>query len=211
MSFVWRHEYLRPLLICGIAWNISWFVMHAAYVPHAMTRLGLTASGVGLTLGCYGVGMVLGAWFAPALMRRVRLGRVILIGPLVSMLAASIMALSAFWPQAALAAVSFFLFGAGPILWTVSTTTLRQAVTPNDRLARVGAVFLTANAGARPVGALLGASVGVVLNDTDAITACLLLAAVGYLVQGVWIAASRVRELGGLPASPSAHRPQHTP
>ena len=61
-------------------------------------------------------------------------------------------------PSPALAALAFFLFGAGPILWTIATTTLRQAVTPNAMLGRVSAVILTATFGARPVGALIGAA-----------------------------------------------------
>lgn len=51
----------------------------------------------------------------------------------------------------ALAGLSFFLFGAGPILWTISSTTLRQTVTPQALLGRVSAMFLTVNMGARPL------------------------------------------------------------
>jgi hypothetical protein len=43
-QFVWRHEYLRkPMLLTGIAWNIAWFVLQAAYVPYAVRVLGLNA------------------------------------------------------------------------------------------------------------------------------------------------------------------------
>lgn len=203
MHFVWRHALLRPVFLCAVVWNISWFVLQAAFVPHAMTRLQLGASGVGTTLALFGVGMVLGALAAPTLMRRLPFGRVVLIGPATSVVAGALMAASAFWPQPALAALSFFLFGAGPIVWTVSTTTLRQTVTHNERLGRVGALFLTANAGARPLGAALGALVGTLLGgtgDARAITACLLIAAAGYVLQFVLIAASAMPRLRDLPA-----------
>lgn len=201
MRFVWQHALLRPILLCAVVWNISWFVLQAAYVPHAMTRLGLGSTGVGVTLACYGIGMVLGALVAPRLMRAWPFGRVILLGPASSVLAASLMAASAFWPWPALAGLSFFVFGAGPIVWTVSTTTLRQTVTRNDRLGRVGALFLTANAGARPLGAALGALVGTALGAQRAMTACLLIAAFGYLLQALVIFGSAVRELQDLPAA----------
>ncbi len=58
-----------------------------------------------------------------------------------------------------LAGLSFFLMGAGPIVWVVSTTTLRQTVTPNHLLGRVSAINSLAY-GARPVGAGLGAVIG---------------------------------------------------
>jgi predicted MFS family arabinose efflux permease len=209
MHFVWQHALLRPILLCAVIWNLSWFVLQAAYVPHAMTRLQLGASGVGTTLALYGVGMVLGALLAPALMRNLPFGRVVLIGPATSVLAAALMAISAFRPQPWWAALSLFLFGAGPIVWTVSTTTLRQTVTHNQRLGRVGALFLTANAGARPLGAALGAMVGTVLGGTDdgpAITACLLLAAFGYGLQFLMILCSAVRKLQELPPAAEAAR-----
>ena len=38
----WQHALLRPILLTAVAWNISWFVLQAAYVPYAMRVLGLT-------------------------------------------------------------------------------------------------------------------------------------------------------------------------
>lgn len=202
MQFVWQHRLLRPILLCAVVWNLSWFVLQAAYVPHAMSTLRLGASGVGTTLALYGAGMVLGALAAPRLMRSLPFGRVVLIGPAMSVLSAALMLTSAFWPQAWVAALSFFLFGAGPIVWTVSTTTLRQTVTRNERLGRVGALFLTANAGARPLGAALGALVGMWMgggSNARAITACLVLSFLGFVLQFILIYASNVRTMNELP------------
>ena len=58
-----------------------------------------------------------------------------------------------------LASLGFFLLGAGPILWVISTTTLRQSVTPPSLLGRVSAINIMSY-GARPVGAALGALIG---------------------------------------------------
>ena len=79
-AMVWRNPLLRPIVLTAVAWNISWFVMQAAYVPYAVRSLGLSASGVGFTLASFGVGMVVGV----------------------------------------LAALAFFCFGVGPIIWTIS-------------------------------------------------------------------------------------------
>jgi predicted MFS family arabinose efflux permease len=156
-----------------------------------MHNLGLSAAGVGFTLAAYGVGMVLGALTAGRVIRALPYGAAVMLGPLVSVLAAGVMAASTLWPWPALAAVSFFLFGAGPILWTISSTTLRQHLTPHDLLGRVGAIFLTVNAGARPVGALIGAWVGA----RHGAAACLWLALAGFVVQAWVISASPVRSL----------------
>ena len=110
------------------------------------------------------------------------------------------MASSAWWPWPVLAGLSYFLFGLGPIIWTVSTTTLRQTVTRNDQLGRVGSIFLTANAGARPLGAAAGALIGTLLAPQAAMTACLVIAALGFALQAAVIIVSKVRDLSDLPA-----------
>ncbi len=144
----------------AVVWNISWFVLQAAYVPYAMRHLGLDAGGVGLTLGCYGAGMLIGATLAARAARSLPFGAAVLLGPLMSVWAAAAMLASWWWPHAAWAALSFVLFGAGPLVWTVTTTTLRQTLVPARVLGQVSAIFLTVNTGARPLGAALGGVIG---------------------------------------------------
>jgi predicted MFS family arabinose efflux permease len=165
-----------------------------------MTHLGLGARGVGVTLALYGIGMVCGALAAPRLMGWLSFGQTIVLGPLVSVAAASVMAATLVWPQPGLAALSFFLFGAGPLVWTVSSTTLRQTLTPAPMLGRVGAIFLTVNAGARPLGAALGAAVASLAGPEQAALWCLLIALAGFVLQAAVITASAVRPLRRLPA-----------
>ena len=109
----------------------------AAFVPHAAKTLDLSAAEIGLTLGVYGVGMIIGALAAPAILRALRFGVVTSIGPVFGALAALVMASTVVWPLPALAVLSFFLLGVGPILWVITTATLRQRVTPGDLLGRV--------------------------------------------------------------------------
>ena len=194
---VWREPLLRPILLTAAAWNTAWFVLQAIYVPYAMRFLGLNASGVGLTLAAYGAGMVSGALLAPAVLRRLRFGHAVLVGPVVSVLASATMVATVQWRSGGLAALAFFLFGVGPILWTISSTTLRQTVTPSLMLGRVSAIFLTVNAGARPVGAALGGVIGASWGET----ACLVVALGGFTLQAGFIVASKVRVLKALPTA----------
>jgi predicted MFS family arabinose efflux permease len=193
---VWHHALLRPILLTAVAWNIAWFVLQAAYVPYAMKTLGLGAQGVGITLASYGVGMVLGALAAPRIMAAMRYGHVVVVGPICSVLASATMVATLMWPTGALACTSFFLFGVGPILWTISSTTLRQTVTPTAMLGRVSAIFLAVNTGARPLGAALGGLVGEHWGEP----ACLVLSLLCFAVQAAVILASPVRRLQSLPA-----------
>lgn len=192
---VWGHALLRPILLTAVAWNVAWFVLQAAYVPYAMRTLGLDAAGVGLTLAAYGGGMVAGALLAPRIVAWLSFGPAIVFGPVVSVAAMAVMAATLGWPNGALAGLSFFLFGFGPIVWTITSTTLRQTVTPGAMLGRVSALFLTVNTGARPLGAALGGLVGARWGEA----ACLWLALAGFALQLAVIAASPVRTLARLP------------
>ena len=197
---VWQHRLLRPILLTAVAWNLSWFVLQAAYVPYAMRSLGLDAGAVGLTLASYGAGMVMGALAAPRVLTAMPFGRVVVLGPAVSVAAMATMVATLVWPSGWLAGAAFVLFGAGPILWTISSTTLRQTVTPPAMLGRVSAIFLTVNMGARPLGAALGGVVGEVWGAPT----CLWLALGGFAVQALLISQSPVRGLRRLPQGEAA-------
>jgi predicted MFS family arabinose efflux permease len=194
-KWVWKSDLLRPIVFCSIAWNISWFMLQAAYVPYAIHDLGLDASGVGVTLACYGVGMIVGALLAPRVVGLLPFGQAILLGPYFSVLAAFTMALTLFWPHGWLAALSYFLFGAGPIIWTITSTTLRQTVTPRAMIGRVTSINIVVSTGARPLGAALGGVVGV----NFPVSVSLWCVVLGFGLQAVIISASKVRTLKRLP------------
>ena len=158
-SFVLHHALLRPVFVTQFIFNTGSFLVLAVFVPYAVRRLGLSATGVGTTLAMYGVGMVVGALAATRVMKRLAFGTVIGLGPVTGFVAAIVMAITTFVPAPWLAGLSFFLLGVGPILWVISTTTLRQSVTPPRLLGRVSAINILSY-GARPLGSALGAIVG---------------------------------------------------
>ena len=189
-AFTFRHALLLPILITQFVFNTAFFVLQAVYVPYAVHRLGLSASGVGITLAIYGVGMVVGALLAGRAIRALPFGVVIVIGPIAGLAAALVMMSTLWMPTPALAGLSFFLIGVGPIMWTISTTTLRQMVTPERLLGRVSAINI-AMYGSRPLGAAIGALVGGLYGAETA----LVVAAAGFLIQALVILASPVRRL----------------
>jgi predicted MFS family arabinose efflux permease len=158
-AFVLHHQLLRPVFITQFIFNTAWFVILAVFVPYAVRRFDLSAAGIGTTLAMYGVGMVVGALLATRVMRQLAFGTVIALGPVTGFVAAAVMALTTIIATPLLAGLSFFLLGVGPILWVISTTTLRQSVTPPRLLGRVSAINIMSY-GARPLGSALGAIVG---------------------------------------------------
>jgi predicted MFS family arabinose efflux permease len=182
--FVLHHPLLRPVFITQVIFNTASFLLLAVFVPYAVRHLGLSATGVGATLAMYGVGMVVGALAATRVMRKLAFGTVIGLGPVTGLVAAAVMALTTIIPSPLLAGLSFFLLGAGPILWVISTATLRQSVTPSSLMGRVSAINILSY-GARPLGSALGATVGGVYGAE----ACLYLAAAIFAVQAlvIWV------------------------
>jgi len=178
VDFVFHHPLLRPVFVTQFIFNTAWFVILAVFVPYAVRHLGLSASGVGTTLAMYGVGMIVGALAATRVMRALPFGVVIGLGPVTGFVASAVIALTTVLPTPLLAGLGFFLLGAGPILWVISTTTLRQSVTPSRLLGRVSAINVLAY-GARPLGAGLGALVGGLWGAE----ACLYVAVLGFGLQ----------------------------
>lgn len=185
LAFVARHPLLRPVFVTQLIFGAAAFMTLAVFVPYAVRRLGLSATGIGVTLAMYGVGMVMGALGAPLAMRRLPFGVVVAVGPVSGLIASLIMALTVWLPSPLLAGLSFILLGIGPIIWVISTTTLRQAVTPPGLLGRVSAINILSY-GARPI----GTAVGAVVSGWYHAEACLLLAVAIFGWQAIVILTS---------------------
>ena len=193
-NFVLHHPLLRPVFVTQFIFNVAFFALLAVFVPYAVRHLQLSAAGVGTILAMYGVGMVIGALAATRVLARLPFGIVVALGPVTGFVAATVMALTIFVPTPLLAALSYFLLGAGPILWVISTTTLRQSVTPPRLLGRVSAINIMSY-GARPLGSALGAIIGGLYGAET----CLYLAAAIFGAQALVILMSPVVALARQP------------
>ena len=192
-DFVLHHPLLRPVFITQFIFNIGWFVILAVFVPYAVRRLELSATGIGVTLAMHGAGMVVGVLFATRLMSRLPFGIVIGLGPVAGFLGACAMALTTLMPTPLFAGLGFFLLGT-TVVWVISTTTLRQSVTPPRLLGRVSAINIMSY-GARPLGSALGAVVGGVYGAE----ACLYVAAAIFGTQALVILLSPAVSLARQP------------
>ncbi len=181
--FVWHHAYLRPMVITAIMFNTAWFGLQGVYVAYAITQLGMTSGQVGATLALYGVGMIVGSRLARLMERRFSTGASILIGPLCAAMGSLLILATLIWPTMVLPALAYLLLGMGPVVWTITTTTLRQSVTPAPMLGRVTALIVTSTGGFRPVGAGLGA-VAYLMGGYELV---LIASTVGFLAQAAFI------------------------
>ena len=196
-KFVAGNALLRAIVCTAVFFNTGFFVVQAVYVPYARSHLGLSAVEVGATLAAYGVGMIAGALSAPKISALLPFGRVLIVGPLCGLAASLTLCVTLFVPSPWIAAAAYFELGFGPILWVISSTTLRQAITPQSMLGRVSALISTATYGSRPVGALIGATLGGAWGARP----CLVMAVAAFAIQAFIIVRSSAAQLDDLPDS----------
>jgi predicted MFS family arabinose efflux permease len=195
------HPLLRPLAAATALSLFGYGMLLSLYVLY-MTRLGLEPVAIGLVVAVGGPAGLLGAVPVRAVARRSALGRT--LGGVLGATAAA----QLFIPLAALAppaAVVPLLMGAGVVGGLVSPIdyvtelSLRQAVTPDRLLARVGATARVVISAAM----LLGGLVGGVLGDATGVLAALVVAALAPVV----LVLSPVRGLRDAPAPVSESSP----
>ena len=170
--------------------NLVFNALFVALIVRARD-LGTSATGIGLMLGGYGLGGVLGSLAAPALHRRLP-GRLILVGTAwawAGLLGLLPLMPSALWLGAVAAAASLL----GPAFNVVLAAHLYR-VTPDELLGRVRSTVRLVAWGAIPVGSLLGGAAA------EALGARLALAVVAVAMLPVAVATSLspgMRELPG--------------
>jgi len=199
IGFIVHNRYLRPIVATAFVFNTAWYLLLGIFAYYAINHLAFSASAVGAALGVFGFGMVAGAFLYPAISRVLGFGRQILLGPICAATAAFLMLATLAAPRQTLDPIvftAFFLFGFGPIVWTISTTSLRQIVTPGGLIARVSSVIMTVTFGARPLGAALGAW----LSAAFGVTSCLIGVAIGFSLQLSIIALSAPARLSSIDA-----------
>jgi len=193
--FCFSQIYLRPMIFTGMLFSISWFILQAVFVSWAISHLGIQPQVLGLVMGAYGVGMVTGATISTFLGRHLTLGWQISLGPLTAFVGSIIMLTTLLYHSPLLPGAAFFLFGAGPVIWSITTTSLRQSVTPNGIMGGVSGIVLVATSGCRPIGALIGTVTASLFN----VQTCLALSTFGFLAQLLVIRLSPVASLRSLP------------
>jgi predicted MFS family arabinose efflux permease len=154
-AFVLGEPILRAIAFCAIAWNSAFFALTAIFAPYAKSELGMSIADIGNAWSVYGVGLLLGSLAAAPMIQHLPTRVMFMFGPVASCVSVVIMLAGAgrdiWWPVA----VGFFGLGFGPMTWLVLQTSVRQIVTPNALLGRVGATITTTIYGVRPIGALM--------------------------------------------------------
>ncbi|MGO1184354.1 MAG: MFS transporter [Micrococcaceae bacterium] len=183
LRWLYLHPRLGPHAVSSHIWFIGSAMMGAVFPALILNELQLGALGLGLAIGCAGVGAVLGTLISNQLGERWGTGRVVVASSLFQPVAVALIALSpavaatrdgpltgaaygspvewpgTLWAAFILAAVGQLLFGFAMGADSPLTMGYQQAVTPDRLIARMSATMRSANRGMIVVGAPLGGAI----------------------------------------------------
>jgi MFS family permease len=184
LSWLWRHDFLRPLAMILGSFNFVGAMYNAVFILFAQEDLHTTVFTFGLLMTGVALGGTLGGLLSAKIIRRFGRSLILtltILGMPVTFIAT---ALSTHWQT-----VCFFsgleMFFA--ILWNVVTVSMRQEIIPDNLLGRVNSAYRFFALGTQPIGALVGGMTvtfcsHVVSRPTALRSPMILAAAIGLLL-----------------------------
>ncbi|MDG4788573.1 MFS transporter [Micromonospora sp. WMMD1102] len=197
LRFVARSQILRSLLLGTTTLNLFNYMFHALFVLYVSTQLGLSPGLLGLVIGVGSIGALLGAAVTGRLVRRFGIGPAALAS-FVLFPAPLVLVPLAGGPTPVVLGALFaaeFLAGLGVMMMDITVGSLQVAATPERLLARVTGAKRTVNYGIRPIGAVLGGTLGAAIG----VRPTLWIATVGAVAGLLWILPTTIPKLRELP------------
>ena len=194
LIFLIKNKYLMPITITAFVFNLSQYLLLSIFAYYVINNLSFTSFAVGASLSLIGLGMLIGSFLYKIISKKINFGFQLSLGPLSAFMASILMFLTLIYSAKILVFVAFFFFGFGPIIWTISTVSLRQLVTPSNMIAKVSSVIMTVTFGARP----LGAAIGVYISANFGVNSCIFAVFLGFLIQLIIILFSKPAKLKNL-------------
>ncbi|MBF9131001.1 MFS transporter [Plantactinospora sp. S1510] len=197
LRFVFRSPILRSTLLGTTTLNLFNYMFHALFVLYVSTELRISPGLLGLVIGVGSVGALLGAALTGRLVRRYGIGPTMILSFVLFPAPLVLVPLADGPTPLILAALVLaeFLAGFGVMMMDITVGSLQTAVIPETLLARVAGAKRTVNYGIRPVGALLGGTLGAWIE----VRPTLWIATVGALAGLLWVLPSPIRKLRDLP------------
>lgn len=211
LRWVYGHTHLAPLAWSTHIWFIGSAILGAVLPTVILNNLRLGALGLGLVIGCSGIGAVIGTTLSTRLGHRWGTGNAMVAARLAQPFAIALVALAPLaaggahagetygsplhWPEElwaafALAAFGQLLFGMAMGVEGPLEMGYQQAVTPDRLIARMSATRRSLNRGMIVIGAPLGGLIATVAGTDTALWA----AAVFLLLASLVLLFSRFRE-----------------
>ena len=196
VGYVFTNRYLRSIAACTGTANLFSNMSGAVLILYLVNQLDLSAGRIGIIFALGNLGVILGAFTAGRLAKRIGIGLTIVISAAVSGLATFAVPLAPqddpFW----VLVIGGLIVGFGVVVYNVNQVGLRQAITPDRMLGRMNATMRLIVWGTIPIGALIGGILGTVFG----LVPVLWVSAIGASLSFLPVLFSPVRTLREIPA-----------
>ena len=156
MCAVFRHAYVRPVLLALMVWSITGGFFTALYTLFCFRTLHLSAITFGAIVAIGGVGSLGGALISRRLVTAIGLGRTLIVSAIISLAGCLLIPLA----RGPMPVVLTLLGGhqlisdCFSVAFVIQAVTLRQTVLPKELLGRANAAVHVCTAGLVPIAAL---------------------------------------------------------
>lgn len=197
MRWIWRTPVMRASLLATATINFFNFVFFALFVLYATRGLHVSAGTLGLVLGVGAIGGLIGSVVAGRIGRQIGVGPSFVLGCVLFPAPLLLVPLADGPRPLVLGMLGAAEFGSGfgVMLLDISIGTIRAAITPERLRARVSGAYQVVNYGVRPIGALVGGTLGSAIG----LRPTLWIATVGALAGVLWLLPSPLPTLRDLP------------
>ncbi|WP_285502010.1 MFS transporter [Actinokineospora sp. NBRC 105648] len=189
LRFVLSDQRLRAIVGCTSTFNLFFGVENAVFVLFLARSVGLGEAAIGLVVGLSGAGGILGALASARIIRLVGQAKAIWLVPTVGSLFGLLVPLAEADWRVGVAVAGFFIVNFTAVVYNVAQVSFRQGICPDHLLGRMNASIRFIVWGTLPLGALAGGALGTWLGVRET----LWIAAVGWVLAGLWVIFSPLR------------------
>lgn len=153
IAYLWQNRYLRTMVLFTSLVGSAFAFAQAATILYFLDVQGVSAAAIGFVTAGIGVGALIGALTAPALVARFGRGWIMFSANIVS---AAAMVLTGLAPNVVPAVAAYALFAFAVSTWNVPWGALRQQIVPPELFGRVLGIIRMLTWGMFPLATLLG-------------------------------------------------------
>jgi MFS family permease len=160
LRYVLGHRLLRPIAVCTATSNLFAQILQTQGIVFMVRTLGFSAAQIGTAYALGNVGFLIGASLTNTLIRRLGVGRTIVLSIGVVSPFAFLIPLASLGAPMVLVTVGLFGFALGNPTYNIAQVSLRQAICPDRLQGRMNASMRFTVWGTLPIGAALGGVLG---------------------------------------------------